>query len=177
MSPEQYTRWMDFAERMARTYPDRSPEFRARCAELVAGFVCQYTDDGRDIARVSGWDDQQNGNGYPCDAFAETLRTDIETEFEAPEYWEADTGRGPTKAYEEWEERYLNPVVCCVRAGLDMASAPSMGVLGFTVGDLRRMYETEGRVPAWIVTGLNTEGRPLTEAEFAGLPDGEGLWL
>ena len=49
---------------------------------------------------------------------------------------------------DEIVERWRSPVACCVRAGLDMASAPSAGVMGFTAGDIRRMYP-EG-VPAWL---------------------------
>jgi len=46
---------------------------------------------------------------------------------------------------------YLSPVACCVRAGFDCAVKASMGVLGFTAGDLRRMYP-DG-VPDWVKRG------------------------
>jgi hypothetical protein len=49
------------------------------------------------------------------------------------------------------QDLYLSPVGCCVRAGFDCAVKPSMGVLGFTAGDLRRMYP-EG-VPDWVKRG------------------------
>lgn len=49
---------------------------------------------------------------------------------------------------EQWDEQWGGPVHCCIRAGLDCASAPSMGVMGFTAGDVRRMYP-EG-VPDWV---------------------------
>ena len=48
-------------------------------------------------------------------------------------------------------ELYLSPVACCVRAGFDCAVKPSMGVLGFTAGDIRRMYP-EG-LPDWVTNG------------------------
>ncbi len=50
--------------------------------------------------------------------------------------------------YEQWQEQWAGPVRCCIRAGLDFASSPSAGVIGFTAGDLRRMYP-EG-VPNWV---------------------------
>lgn len=50
--------------------------------------------------------------------------------------------------YEQWDEQWASPVHCCIRAGLDFASAPSAGVIGFTAGDIRRMYP-EG-VPDWV---------------------------
>ena len=45
-------------------------------------------------------------------------------------------------------ERYSNPVCCCIRAGMDVASEQSGGVLGYTAGDIRRMYPKG--VPDWI---------------------------
>ena len=48
-------------------------------------------------------------------------------------------------------ELYLSPVSCCIRAGFDCAVSPSMGVVGFTAGDLRRMYPKG--VPDWVKNG------------------------
>ncbi len=45
----------------------------------------------------------------------------------------------------------MSPVACCIRAGFDYAVKPSMRVLDFTAGDLRRMYP-EG-VPHWVKNG------------------------
>ena len=52
------------------------------------------------------------------------------------------------QCYEQWEDQWGSPVSCCIRAGLDTAVAPSGGVVGFTIGDLRKMYP-EG-VPEWV---------------------------
>ena len=49
---------------------------------------------------------------------------------------------------DQWDEQWGGPVRCCIRAGLDCASAPSAGVVGFNAGDVRRMYP-EG-VPDWV---------------------------
>lgn len=49
---------------------------------------------------------------------------------------------------EQWSEQWGGPVRCCIRAGLDVASAPSAGVCGFSAGDIRKMYP-EG-VPDWV---------------------------
>ena len=49
---------------------------------------------------------------------------------------------------EQWDDQWGGPVCCCIRAGLDFASAPSGGVTGFTAGDVRRMYP-EG-IPDWV---------------------------
>ncbi len=82
------------------------------------------------------------------------------------------------KFYEQWDEQWGGPVHCCIRAGLDMASAPSAGVLGFTAGDVRRMYP-EG-VPAWVFPPDEQLGIWMTDeinGTFAELDDSKGLVL
>lgn len=80
---------------------------------------------------------------------------------------------------EDLVELYGGPVRCCIRAGLDMASAPSAGVVGFTVGHVRRMYG--GTIPDWIAgefvkgkAGEEEEGEPIDLNEE---PDTAGVWL
>lgn len=70
-------------------------------------------------------------------------------------------------AFGQWEDQWLGPVSCCVRAGLDIACEPSAGVAGFTVGDLRAMYP-EG-IPDWI--------HDVYEGKLRSAADGEGVWL
>jgi hypothetical protein len=75
-------------------------------------------------------------------------------------------------------DKWANPVGSCIRAGLDCASAPSAGVLGFTAGDIRRMYP-EG-VPEWV---FSPDKRlvfwPSGELDgfFEELPDDAGVVL
>ena len=64
--------------------------------------------------------------------------------------------------------RFEAQISCCIRAGFDVAVAPSAGVLGFTVGTLRRMYD--GDIPDWI---SNFFKEPLTD----DVPDDMGVWL
>ena len=79
---------------------------------------------------------------------------------------------------DQWDEQWGGPVRCCVRAGLDFASEPSAGVLGFTAGDLRRMYP-EG-VPDWVFPP-DEQLRYFMSNElngtFADLPDSAGVML
>lgn len=87
-------------------------------------------------------------------------------------------------------EQFYDPVRMCIRAGLDMASAPSAGVAGFTAGDIRRMYP-EG-VPDWLfgdqplemqefvgkIPGVGlVPGQTTPGPCFADLPDDAGVWL
>ena len=81
---------------------------------------------------------------------------------------------------EQWDDQWGGPVCCCIRAGLDCASAPSAGVVGFTAGDLRAMYP-EG-VPAWVMPPDEKlmyafSNPPRENGTFAELPDDAGLVL
>lgn len=104
-----------------------------------------------------------------------------------PYYWEDLSGR----EYEKRDEQFCGPVLCCIRAGLDLAVAPSAGVMGFTAGDIRRMYP-EG-VPEWVTGGDEKwdaqhfvgvipgvgliPGKTEPNGTFASLPDSAGVWL
>lgn len=174
MTREQYERWVDFATRMARTYPQRNAAMREAFESCVVNFIECHTSDGKDIAGVSGWDEGKNGSGYACDHFSEWWWSTMRVWYDAPRDYYEDRRRGGTpKAFERWEERWVTPVSCCIRAGLDMASAPSAGVVGFTVGDLKRMYP-EG-IPAWVSEGMmDDEGKPV---DLNAEPASQGVWL
>lgn len=92
--------------------------------------------------------------------------------------------------YQQWDDQWGGPVHCCIRAGLDCAFEPSMGVIGFTAGDIRCMYP-EG-VPDWVkgdgpwdtipimgvVSGVGfVPGKPEVNGTFDELPDTASLWL
>jgi hypothetical protein len=75
----------------------------------------------------------------------------------------------------EVRQLYLSPVACCVRAGFDCAVKRSMGVLGFTAGDLRRMYP-EG-VPDWVTNGeWETIGVKGVIPGVGFVPEPKGDW-
>lgn len=80
--------------------------------------------------------------------------------------------------WEQWDDQWGGPVHCCIRAGLDCASEPSAGVVGFTAGDLREMYP-EG-VPDWVFPpDEQLEHWPGGEPNgvFSELPDSMGVVL
>lgn len=91
-----------------------------------------------------------------------------------PHYWSTSDAD-----YEKRDEQYCGPVRCCIRAGMDMAAAPSAGVIGFTKKDLQRMYP-EG-VPDWITGGENHRWSYWLKDElngtFAEMPDDAQLVL
>jgi hypothetical protein len=154
MTPLQYRRWYDFARRMAlRGFPDATPARCAKIAKKVRNIIWILENDREDIR---DWD---NAPSYVGDAVSRLLDDD--------HYHERELANG---RFEPRENRFHSQVSCCVRAGLDVAAAPSAGVLGFTVGDLRRMYPLG--LPAWIATHF-TEPGPIT----AETPAEMGVWL
>lgn len=70
------------------------------------------------------------------------------------------------KKEQEYGGKFFNQITCCLRAGFDLAVSPSAGVIGFTAGDLRRMWK--GKVPGWVKKEFEN---------FDGLPDEELLLL
>lgn len=91
---------------------------------------------------------------------------------------------------ERARERGSDPVHSCVRAALDCAVAPSMGVMGLTAGDLRRMYPKG--VPAWVkgdatwetisvkavVPGIGFVPKPKGDKHsFDSIPDDAQVWI
>lgn len=67
----------------------------------------------------------------------------------------------------QWCDQWADPVKACLRAGLDIASAPSAGVCGFTAGHIRRMYP-EG-VPEWVAVFFSDGHITQVEAVIPGL--------
>jgi hypothetical protein len=76
---------------------------------------------------------------------------------------------GDDRKYEQWDELWGGRIRCCLRIGIDMAVAPSAGVMGFTAGDIRRMYR--GNVPEWMFP----PDEPLEVQHFVGVVPGVGL--
>ena len=151
MSPEQFDRWKDFAQRMAvHAHPDLSEGDRTESSQLVNDIFESMEQDAADIR---GWDGE-GGKIYVCDRIRE---------------WAEDTGH--LEYDEESGERDYSDVglavTCSVRAGLDVACKPSGGVLGYDLNDLRRMYP-DG-LPDWV-----SEFLPDTYRQASG---NTPLWL
>ena len=154
MTRQQYRRWYDFARRMAlRGFPDATLARRAKIAKEVRHVLWCLEDD---VPSIIDWDASP---AYVGDRVAEIL--------DPRHYHERELAGG---RIEPRGNRFHDQVQCCIRAGLDVASVPSAGVLGFTVGDLRRMYPLG--LPGWIA-GFFTKPGPIT-AETA---DAVGVWL
>ncbi|MCL6653527.1 hypothetical protein A6R70_14640 [Agrobacterium rubi] len=155
MSPEQYERWKDFSTRMARcAFPNATPARRTKIEDEVAHFFyVKFDDDPQSIEEVTDWDGSPSYVGDQVSSFLN------------PHYHEKEFANGRV---EPRGNKFENQVSCCIRAGLDLASSPSGGVLGFTVGDLRAMYP-EG-LPDWVTEGYEPPITPDT-------PNDAGVWL
>ena len=151
MTPPEYRQWKSFALHMAARGWKLRRANRRRLVALVKEFFrhididyCKY------VPLFRAWceTDDVRTAGLRGDT---TLVCDIATLFlgdmNTYDYYPRDSwGDG---LYARWRDSWGSMVRCCVRAGLDLAMDPGeIGVLGFTVGDLRRMFR--GRLPAWV---------------------------
>lgn len=186
MTPEQFGRWKDFACRMARhAYPCYREANRKKIEGFVRDFFWTYFDgQSETISGTDSWD--QGPDVYVCDLMSDYETDGIDVAWRCPgdrvaDFLDAAAAETFESAYKGWqgEDRddfwryrrksiWCDRVRCCVRAGLDVVAEPSAGVVGFRVGDLRRMYP-EG-LPDWVAGWFEA---PIT----AETPDDMGVWL
>jgi len=165
MTDKQYARWKDFARRMARTCfrGSRRPTSLWIIERVEEWFSNCDNDYSREWTNYNSWDQDD-----PCltDAVSEFFNDWLYT---LPAL---DSDEAEYLACEQFLDQWLGPVVCCIRAGIDCACESSAGVLGFTAGDLRRMFP-EG-VPDWVFPPNERLRHWLTDklnGTFAELPD------
>lgn len=152
MTPLQYRRWYDFARRMALRTMDVTPSRRAKIAKEIRHVLWILENNAPEIV---SWD----GPGcYVCDEVDRILY----------DRGHSDERQFKNGNFEQVENRFKNQVTCCIRAALDVALTPSAGVLGWTVGDLRRMYPLG--LPAWVAAYFV---EPIT----ADVSDEMEVWL
>lgn len=146
-----YEFWMDFATRLIKAM-QRTPERTEKLLEETRSFIESYKG-----TTLVGWDREKHKETdmYVCDHFDEWF--------------------GNSKYHRGYKQtNFLRDIVCAVRAGLDIAvqgmvpKQTSSGVVGFTVGTLRRMYP-EG-LPGYV---KNFFDPPLTDDD----KDEEHVWL
>ncbi|MEM9645418.1 MAG: hypothetical protein AAF989_10515, partial [Planctomycetota bacterium] len=192
MNEQQYERWKDFATRMAATcfHGYRRPTstwIQEQVANWFSGLEFQeewkeYTSWDQDsfplCDAISQWTDYL----YPVARCTACSHDDCERKW--PHY-KSECQKCNRKcqcddvwylAREKFDEQWLGPIRCCIRAGIDMACEPSAGVVGFTAGHIRRMYP-EG-IPEWLFPPDERLYYWLTDKQngtFADLPDAAGV--
>lgn len=165
MTHQQFKNWYRFAIRMAWRGFKRIPKkSKKKIAYMVKDFfrilVSNWTKEA--ISRIIDWDSSEECDKckkaneekdyykthncrcqiYICD---EVSRME---EYWNPYYWQDLDSQSDHTPYAKWRDRWTDKVSCCLRAGLDLASSSSAGVVGFEVCDLKRMYK--GNIPNWI---------------------------
>ena len=152
MKKDQFKRWKDFSLRMASKAIDCEDDQADELVGLIEGMFEYFEDHGyRRLYPEHQWRTIDSWDGWFGDWFAEDF--DYLRKFDENE--------------EEIVDGIYNRLSCCVRAGLDMASMPSGGVLGFTKADILAMYYPEG-VPAWVASRFEN---------WHSMPAETGVWL
>ena len=164
MNELQYNRWKQLSLGLARGYADLTPARKAKLLDEVECCIDYVVCNG--LETVEDWDmGVRYGNGFHerhesvgtrVDAYLWDSRYEFEREYKNGNI---EVVRG----------RFGDMLVACVRAGFDVAVAPSGGVIGFTVGDLRDIFD--GTIPEWV-----TEHFEEPAAVLAAVRD-EGVWL
>lgn len=193
MTHEQYERWKDFALRMARTcfFGHRRPTSGWIIEHVESWFECR--DYSKDWVNYTSWDQDKRPLCDHVSEFYDDLfpysrckRCDHDCRTGWPHYEDdCKTCELECRCDDVWvlsgdqfESQWIGPIRCCIRAGIDMACEPSAGVIGFTAGDLRRMYP-EG-VPDWVFPPGERLKYWLSDelnGTFEELPDDAGVVL
>ena len=170
MKKAQLKRWRDFSLRMAATTFKITPQRKVKLLRELKGMFSMVGSNGKykehwnpeNWRTLSSWDDYYNGTCF-CDWFDEF--------FDEYNHWDE-------KNCIMRDTKFSSMLHCCVRAGLDMAAKQSAGVVGFTKGDIEKMYPRG--VPGWIQGQWESgplfgeEGVPI---EWDAIGKNQHLWL
>lgn len=136
-----YEKWLDFSTRMANILNVTS-ERREKIIQTVTGFINRFEHED-----IKGWDAFANytfyGEGYGISDLSDDTTYFGQYRLDA--------------MYEPKTTSFYNQISAITRAGLDVATGDfGGGVLGFTIGDVRTMYD--GRIPEWVNNMLEISG-------------------
>ena len=153
MTLKEYRRMCVFALRMVKLQPRR---YRKACREHVVELLDRMNCENFSLhySQVIDWDSSERWTSEEIAAdpvHCRYSKNRLICDYVSHEHWEYD--RDLTRQKPDAEGCYgtvlRGCVQCCIRAALDVASAPSGGVVGFTVGDLRNMWLPH-RLPEWV---------------------------
>lgn len=163
MNELQYNRWKQMSLGLARTYTNLTPARKARLLDEVECCIDWVVCNG--LETVADWDSGvQYGKGWreryeSVSARVDTFLWDNRYKFERENKHGVEVVRG----------RFGDMLSACVRAGFDVAVSPSGGVIGFTVGDLRDIFD--GSIPDWVASHFEDPAAVLAAGRD------EGVWL
>ena len=131
-------RWFDFAKRMVNIF-DATPERKQKLISEIEAFIGIYDVGER---KITGWDTALY-NGDMC------VGSMFDEHFEEYEVW--------NHKLEIYTGKFHHQLSCAIRAGIDVVTMEwGGGVLGFDIGDLRKMYD--GKIPQWVSSALELTG-------------------
>lgn len=163
MNELQYDRWKALSTGLARSYRKLTPQRRKKLLEEIENCIDWVVCNGLDT--VEDWDSSVRRDGT---LYYDSASTRVDDYLWQSRYeFERSRRNGGVELV---RGRFGDMLSACVRAGFDMAVAPSAGVIGFTVGDLRDVFD--GSIPDWIADQFG-ENKPALLA--AGRD--EGVWL
>lgn len=154
MTYKQYQRWWGFSLRMARRgYADLTPARREKLVNEVIGFFDEFGVAHEHWQIITHW-----CMPFKVDGYSYCLTDEVCNAFE--QYMTQRMTKN-----EDWG-KFHTQATCCIRAGFEAAVKPDGGVVGFDVGDIRRMYPRG--LPGWLCHGY-----PGIEQQ----PDNMGIWI
>lgn len=173
MTPEQAALWKQLSLGLAEGYPENGRPSRQWIIDHVESwFDCAETwslENTPWLNEVTGYGD---GPAYPCDE----VDTFIEEINPYGSKWDNEDNPDVcgdygyfSKAGNHWHEHWGGCISACIRAALNLVLPESTdgGVIGFTVGDLRRIFP-DG-IPKNIIASL--------EADLLNAPADQVLWI
>lgn len=162
MNELQLQRWKQLSLGLAKSYKNMTPARKGRLIAEVDNCIEWVVCNG--LETVNDWDSSVTADGIQWDC-AGTRVDDFlwDNRYE----FERNYKNGSFKLV---TGRFGEMISACVRAGFDMAVAPSTGVVGFTVGNLRDIFD--GMIPDWIADQF-AENKPA----LLNAGRDEGVWL
>lgn len=159
-----------FAHRMVRV--STTPRWQPKLRELVADCLDRFVWNGS-FRIFLDWDNSEphpDDDGtcgfawkHPRELLCDEVRRfiwDMEDEGRLPRRSGFDDPKG--------ESALAVALTCCIRAAADVAVAPSAGVLGWNVGQLKAMWKNR-KLPKWVLS--------FFESDITNAPDDAAVWL
>lgn len=161
MNQLQLERWKQLSLGLARSYKSLTPARKAKLLEEVDECIEWVVCNG--LETIVDWDSALYEAGrlvkYSAGSQVDDYLWDNRYKFEK---------RNSNGNIELVTGRFGTMLASCVRAGFDMAVSPSAGVLGFSVGNLRDIFD--GAIPDWVAEHFEPDA-------LSGADRNEGVWL
>lgn len=140
MNELQYERWKQLGLGLARGYRNLTAARQAKLLDEVECCIGYVACNG--LETVEDWDCPVERDGIRWECAGDRVRDYL---WDGRYEFERQYKNGNIKLV---RGRFGDTLTACVRAGFDVAVAPGGGVIGFTVGDLRDVFD--GPIPDWV---------------------------